>query len=88
MGIPVEIVAPEERQQALDNIRAEYPNMVIIDYTLPGCVNGTREKNVSRNSLFFPQYFFPGTKTLSSPTDPAQRPSPFSLHDASIIMYR
>jgi 4-hydroxy-tetrahydrodipicolinate reductase len=39
-GIPVELVGPEERQQAVDRIRKEYPNMVVIDYTLPSCVNG------------------------------------------------
>lgn len=38
-GIPVETVGPEERQEAMDRIREEYPGMVIIDYTLPSAVN-------------------------------------------------
>jgi len=39
-GVPVERVTPEERQSALDMIKATYSNLVVIDYTLPMAVNG------------------------------------------------
>ena len=39
-GIPVELVGPEERQQAMEQAKREYPNMIIIDFTLPQAVNG------------------------------------------------
>ena len=39
-GVPVEIVTPEERQDALDSIKKDYPDLVVIDYTLPSAVNG------------------------------------------------
>jgi 4-hydroxy-tetrahydrodipicolinate reductase len=38
-GIPVELIGPEERQRRMDDIRSKYPNMVIVDYTLPQAVN-------------------------------------------------
>ena len=38
-GVPVELVSPSERQDALDMIKSTYPNLVIIDYTLPMAVN-------------------------------------------------
>ena len=39
-GIPVEVVPPQERQHALEAIQKDYPNLVIVDYTLPSAVNG------------------------------------------------
>ena len=39
-GIPVELVLKSERQEAMDRIKAEYPNLIMIDYTLPQSVNG------------------------------------------------
>ena len=39
-GIPVEVVTPERRQQALEDIRSKFPDMIIIDFTLPAAVNG------------------------------------------------
>lgn len=39
-GVPVELVSPSERQEALDRIRQEYKDLVIVDYTLPSAVNG------------------------------------------------
>ncbi|KAL3144275.1 hypothetical protein ABBQ32_004043 [Trebouxia sp. C0010 RCD-2024] len=39
-GIPVELVGPEERQQAMEQAKREYPDMIIIDFTLPQAVNG------------------------------------------------
>jgi len=38
-GIPVELILPDERQQAMDRVKAEFPGLVIIDYTLPTAVN-------------------------------------------------
>lgn len=42
-GIPVELVAPQQRQQAMEQAKQEYPGMVIIDFTLPTAVNGNAE---------------------------------------------
>lgn len=39
-GIPVELVPPEVRQQALEDVRRDYPGLIIVDYTLPQAVNG------------------------------------------------
>ena len=39
-GIPVELVGPEKRQEAMDRIKADFPGLVLIDYTLPSVVNG------------------------------------------------
>ena len=39
-GIPVQLVRPEERQQAMEKVKSEYPDLVMIDFTLPQAVNG------------------------------------------------
>lgn len=39
-GVPVELVSPSERQEALDLIRRDYRDLVVVDYTLPSAVNG------------------------------------------------
>jgi len=39
-GVPVELVSPSERQEALDRIRRDYKDLVVVDYTLPSAVNG------------------------------------------------
>jgi 4-hydroxy-tetrahydrodipicolinate reductase len=39
-GVPVELVSPSERQTALEKIVAEYPDLIVVDYTLPTAVNG------------------------------------------------
>lgn len=42
-GIPVETVPADERQSALEQIRRDYPGLVVIDYTLPSAVNANAE---------------------------------------------
>ena len=42
-GIPVELVGPDKRQQAMERAKNEYPGMIIIDFTLPQAVNGMTE---------------------------------------------
>ena len=39
-GIPVELVGPAERQEAMDRVKAAFPGLVVVDYTLPTAVNG------------------------------------------------
>lgn len=39
-GIPVELVHPDERQSAMESVKAQYPGLVLIDFTLPSVVNG------------------------------------------------
>ena len=41
-GVPVELILPEERQQAMDRVKAAYPGLVVVDFTLPTAVNGAR----------------------------------------------
>ncbi|KAK9809179.1 hypothetical protein WJX72_010905 [[Myrmecia] bisecta] len=38
-GFPVELIGPVKRQEAMDRMKAEYPGLIIIDYTLPSAVN-------------------------------------------------
>jgi len=42
-GTPVELVAVEERTAALQSVLERWPDLVIIDYTLPSAVNGNGE---------------------------------------------
>lgn len=44
-GYPVELIGPEVRQKALQDVKASYPGLVIVDYTLPTAVNS--------NALFY-----------------------------------
>ena len=39
-GIPVQLIGPEKRQKAMEKVKSEYPGVVMIDFTLPGAVNG------------------------------------------------
>lgn len=34
-GIPVEVVGPDSRQEAMEMILEKYPRLVVVDYTLP-----------------------------------------------------
>lgn len=43
-GIPVELVHPGERQSAMESVKAQYPGLVLIDFTLPSVVNGEQFK--------------------------------------------
>ena len=44
-GIPVELVAPAERQSAMQRLKADYPGLTVIDFTLPSAVNGASPSN-------------------------------------------
>ncbi len=46
-GVPVELILPEERQQAMDRVKAAYPGLVVIDFTLPTAVNGAADAGVA-----------------------------------------
>lgn len=39
-GIPVQLIGKKERQDAMQRVKDEYPGLVMIDFTLPGAVNG------------------------------------------------
>lgn len=41
-GIPVELIQPDERQAAMERVKADYPGLIVIDYTLPSAVNGAQ----------------------------------------------
>lgn len=53
-GIPVELVHPAERQSAMESMKAQYPGLVLIDFTLPSVVNG-EQQGVARVLLRHPQ---------------------------------
>jgi len=39
-GIPVQLVGQTKRQEAMSRVKEEFPGLVMIDFTLPGAVNG------------------------------------------------
>lgn len=39
-GIPVELILPEKRQLVMEQVKMDYPGVLVIDYTLPSAVNG------------------------------------------------
>lgn len=39
-GIPVQLIGVGKRQEAMERVKHEYPGLVMIDFTLPGAVNG------------------------------------------------
>ena len=39
-GMPVEVVGPERRQEAMASVQHEFPGVIVIDFTLPTAVNG------------------------------------------------
>ena len=45
-GIPVELVAPEERQEAMQQVKEKYKDLVIIDFTLPQAVNSKHQHDM------------------------------------------
>lgn len=41
-GVPVLVVGLEEREEVLLQLKEDNPEMIVIDFTLPMCVNGKR----------------------------------------------
>lgn len=39
-GIPVQLVGTQKRQEAMEKVMEEYPDLIMIDFTLPEAVNG------------------------------------------------
>jgi hypothetical protein len=39
-GIPVELVGRDRRQEVMQQILHKHPNLIVVDYTTPYCVNG------------------------------------------------
>lgn len=46
-GIPVELVGKDRRQEAMDKVKERYPGLIVVDYTMPNCVNGARAGGAS-----------------------------------------
>lgn len=42
-GVPVEVVGRARRQEVMEQVKEEYPGLVVVDYTLPSCVNENAE---------------------------------------------
>lgn len=36
----VQIVGPQKRQEVMEEVKQLYPNLIVVDYTLPHCVVG------------------------------------------------
>lgn len=41
-GINVQSVDSNEREGVMDQVMKDYPNVIVVDYTLPAAVNGER----------------------------------------------
>ena len=41
-GITVQSVDSNERETVMDQVLKDYPNVIVVDYTLPAAVNGQR----------------------------------------------
>lgn len=39
-GIPVQLIGPEQRQKALEEVLDKHQGLIVIDFTLPQAVNG------------------------------------------------
>jgi 4-hydroxy-tetrahydrodipicolinate reductase len=39
-GVPVELVGKDRRQEVMRQIMDKHPNLIVVDYTTPYCVNG------------------------------------------------
>ena len=40
-GIDVEAVDSRDRERVMDEVLQQYPNVIVVDYTLPAAVNGS-----------------------------------------------
>jgi 4-hydroxy-tetrahydrodipicolinate reductase len=39
-GIKVDVVDGDEREKVMDQVLQDYPDLIVVDYTLPAAVNG------------------------------------------------
>lgn len=39
-GVPVELVGRDRRQKVMEQILEKHPDLIVVDYTTPYCVNG------------------------------------------------
>jgi hypothetical protein len=53
-GYPVELIGPEQRQEAMEKVLAAYPSIIIIDFTLPQAVNGNLSTGALGDGLLLP----------------------------------
>lgn len=55
-NVDIMIHGPSERENILSSIYNEYPNVIVVDYTVPDAVNGKQLNNIScliLSSIFF-----------------------------------
>jgi len=52
-GIPVELVGKDRRQEAMDKVKERHPGLIVVDYTMPNCVNGEGGGRSRRRRLVF-----------------------------------
>ena len=72
-GIPVQLIGPEQRQKALEDVLSDYKDLIVIDFTLPQAVNGEILIHITlQNSTRMSRFPTPGAPP-SSPPYPAQR---------------
>ncbi|KAH8959591.1 hypothetical protein BDL97_06G084600 [Sphagnum fallax] len=51
-GIKVDVVDGDEREKVMDQVLQDYPDLIVVDYTLPAAVNGNAEFYCSRGLPF------------------------------------
>eukprot|EP01025_Chloroclados_australasicus_P028809 TRINITY_DN28549_c0_g2_i2.p1 TRINITY_DN28549_c0_g2~~TRINITY_DN28549_c0_g2_i2.p1 ORF type:complete len:294 (+),score=33.78 TRINITY_DN28549_c0_g2_i2:83-883(+) len=51
-GVPVQVYGLERQQEVMDEIKAKYPKLIIVDFTLPLCVNENAEFYIKNNVPF------------------------------------
>lgn len=47
LGVPVELVGKERRQEAMDIVKELYPDLIVVDFSTPYCVNGEMLQQVA-----------------------------------------
>ncbi|GBG86604.1 hypothetical protein CBR_g41668 [Chara braunii] len=50
--VDVEVIGAEDRLSVMDKVQEQYPNLIVVDYTLPAAVNSNAEFYVSRGLPF------------------------------------
>eukprot|EP00245_Coleochaete_scutata_P012112 TRINITY_DN4653_c0_g1_i1.p1 TRINITY_DN4653_c0_g1~~TRINITY_DN4653_c0_g1_i1.p1 ORF type:complete len:264 (-),score=49.87 TRINITY_DN4653_c0_g1_i1:331-1122(-) len=51
-GVAVDVRGAEEKEAIMDRVLAEYPNLIVVDFTLPSAVNGNAEFYCKRGVPF------------------------------------
>lgn len=54
----IKLHSPSERESILSSLYAEYPNLIVVDYTVPSAVNGNKTVySPGEKKVCFPTFF-------------------------------